>query len=150
MMRCQCSTERIKLSFQRSYFANNSAYSDAQVLRNIYRILHNKTQFYFGILSSRLGYLSGVALGYELDCRRFKSSHGLGIFLLTMASRPALGPIQLPIQWVPGAPSLEVKRPRSEADHSPTSSAVVNECMELYFHYQYVFMAWCSVKKSSR
>jgi len=28
---------------------------------------------------------------------------GLGIFLFTTASKPALGPIQVPIQWVSGA-----------------------------------------------
>jgi hypothetical protein len=43
------------------------------------------------------------------------------IFLLatTAVSRPALGPTQPPIQWVPGALSLGVKRPGREADHSP-------------------------------
>jgi hypothetical protein len=33
------------------------------------------------------------------------------ISLLTTASRPALGPTQTPIQWVPGALSPKVKRP---------------------------------------
>jgi hypothetical protein len=32
-----------------------------------------------------------------------------------------------PIQWVPGALSLGVKRPMREADHSPPSSAEVKE-----------------------
>jgi len=32
-----------------------------------------------------------------------ESRHGLGIFLFTIASRPALGPTQPPIQWLPGA-----------------------------------------------
>jgi hypothetical protein len=50
----------------------------------------------------------------------------LGIFLFTAASRTALGPTQPPIQWVPGAPSLGVKWPGREADHSPSSSAVKN------------------------
>jgi hypothetical protein len=36
-----------------------------------------------------------------------------------------LGPTQPAIQWVPGALSLEVKRPGREADHSPPSSAKV-------------------------
>jgi hypothetical protein len=31
-----------------------------------------------------------------------------------------MGPTQPPIQWVPGAISLGVKRLGSEADHSPT------------------------------
>jgi hypothetical protein len=45
-----------------------------------------------------------------------------------------IGPIQAPIQWVPGALSLGVKRPRREADHSPPSSAEVKEWVELYLH----------------
>jgi hypothetical protein len=38
------------------------------------------------------------------------------------------------MQWVPGALSLEVKRPRREADHLTPSSSEVNECVELYIH----------------
>jgi hypothetical protein len=38
-------------------------------------------------------------------------------------SRTDLGPTQPPIQWVPGALSLGVKRPGGEADYSPPSSA---------------------------
>jgi hypothetical protein len=55
---------------------------------------------------------------YGLDDRGFDSRHGLGIFLFNTASRSALGPTQLPIQRVTGAPSLWVKRPGREADHS--------------------------------
>jgi acyl-CoA thioesterase len=33
-----------------------------------------------------------------------------------------------------GAPSLGVKWPRHEADHSPPSSAEVKECVEQYLH----------------
>jgi hypothetical protein len=57
----------------------------------------------------------------------FDSRRGLGIFLLTTASRTYLGPTQPPIQWVPGTLSLRVKRPGHEADHLPQSSAEVNE-----------------------
>jgi hypothetical protein len=57
----------------------------------------------------------------------FDSRWGLGIFLFTTASRTALGPTQPPIQWVPGALSLWVKRPGREADYSPPSSAEVKE-----------------------
>jgi hypothetical protein len=47
----------------------------------------------------------------------------LGIFLFTTMS--ALGHTQPPIQWVPGALSMGVKRSEPEADHSPPSSAEV-------------------------
>jgi hypothetical protein len=57
------------------------------------------------------------------------------MFLFTTASRTTLGPTQPPIQWVPGALSLRIKRPgRREADHLHPSSAEVKECMELYLH----------------
>jgi hypothetical protein len=71
----------------------------------------------------------GIVLGYRLDDRGsgFDSWQGLRIFLFTMVSRTALGPTQPPIQWVPGAVSLGVKRPGREADHSPPSSAEVKE-----------------------
>jgi hypothetical protein len=86
-------------------------------------------------------------LGYGLNYRgtRVRFPAGLGIFLFTM-SKTALVPTQPPIQLVPGALSLGVKRPGREADHSPPSSAEVKECMELYLHSPYVFMAWCLVK----
>jgi hypothetical protein len=45
-----------------------------------------------------------------------------------------------------GALSLGVKRPEREADHPPPSSVGVKECVELYLHSQYVFIAWCLVK----
>jgi hypothetical protein len=79
----------------------------------------------------------GIALGYGTDDRgsrlRFPGG-GLGIFLFTTASRTALEPTQPPIQWVPGAPSLGVKRPGREVDHSPPSSVEVKECVELCLH----------------
>jgi len=50
---------------------------------------------------------------------------GLGIFLFVTMSRLALGPNQLPIQWVLGALSLGLKRLWREADHSPPYSAEV-------------------------
>jgi hypothetical protein len=40
----------------------------------------------------------------------------------------------LPIQWVPGVISLDVKRPGREADYSPPSTDEVKECVELYLH----------------
>jgi hypothetical protein len=58
----------------------------------------------------------------------------IGVLVFTTASRLALGPTQPPIQRVPGAFCLGVKRPAREADHSPPSSAEVKEYVELYFH----------------
>jgi hypothetical protein len=77
-----------------------------------------------------------IALRYGLDntVLGFYSWWGLGIFLFTTASRTALGSTQPPTQWMPGASSLEIKRPGLEADHSPPSSAEVKEWIELYLH----------------
>jgi hypothetical protein len=75
--------------------------------------------FFFFLLLLLLGWMIGV-IGF--DFRQV-----LGIFLFTTASRMALGPTQPPIQWVPGALSLGIKRPRREADHLPPSSAEVKE-----------------------
>jgi hypothetical protein len=48
-------------------------------------------------------------------------------FLFSMLSRPALGPTQSSIQWVPGALSPGVKPQGCEADHSPPASAGVKK-----------------------
>jgi hypothetical protein len=59
----------------------------------------------------------------------------------TTASRTALGSTQPPIQWVPGALSLGVKRPGREADHSPPSSAEVKNTWNYNYPHQYAFQA---------
>jgi hypothetical protein len=64
----------------------------------------------------------------------FDSRRELGIFLFTIASRPALGPTQPPIQWVLGALSPGVKQPGLQAHHLPPSSSEAKECVELYLH----------------
>jgi hypothetical protein len=66
-------------------------------------------------------HLNSVIQGYGLDDQGFESRQGLGIFLFTTASRPALGLIQPPIQWVPRVLTLGIKRPGREANHSPPS-----------------------------
>jgi hypothetical protein len=73
-------------------------------------------------------------MGWTIGVLGFDSRRGLGIFIFTTVSRTALKPTQPPIQWVTGALSLGVKRPRHEADHSPPFSAEVKECVELYLH----------------
>jgi hypothetical protein len=72
----------------------------------------------------------------------FNSQQGLGIFFFTTVSRTALGPTQPPIQWVLEVLSLGVKRPEREADHSPPSSAEVNNAWSYTSTPPYVFMAW--------
>jgi hypothetical protein len=93
----------------------------------------------------------GISVGYGLDDRGssvlgFDSRRGMGIFLFTTGSRTVVGTTQPPIQWVPGALFLEVKRPRREADHSPPSSAEVKNAWSYTSTPQYVFMAWCLAK----
>jgi hypothetical protein len=64
--------------------------------------------FHFSINNTISG--AGIAqwynAGYGLDERGFESRQGLGIFLFTTVSRPALESTQPPIQWAPGALSL--------------------------------------------
>jgi hypothetical protein len=58
----------------------------------------------------------------------FNSLQGQKIFLLSITSRSELRPIQPPVQWIPEAPYPGLKRPGSEASHSPPYTAkVMNE-----------------------
>ena len=65
----------------------------------------------------------GIATGYGLDGPGIESRWGRDFPHL---SRPALGPTQPPVQWVPGL-SGGKERPGRDADPSPPSSAVVNK-----------------------
>jgi hypothetical protein len=60
----------------------------------------------------------GIATGYGLDDRVVGVRVPVGSIIFSTASRPALRPTQPPIQWVTGALSSGIKRPRREADHS--------------------------------
>jgi hypothetical protein len=68
-----------------------------------------------------------MELGYGLDDRgsRVWFQAGAGNFSLQY---------QTPIQGVPGALSLGVKRPGRVADHSSQPSAEVKEWVKLYLH----------------
>jgi hypothetical protein len=50
----------------------------------------------------------------------------VAIISVASVSRPILGPTQPPVQWVPGLLSPGLKeRPKRDAEHSPPSSAEV-------------------------
>jgi hypothetical protein len=93
---------------------------------------------------------TGIALRYSAELLAgwsgFESRQRPGIFFFTTASRPALGPTQPPVQLVPGALSLGVKRPGREHDHSPPSSAEVKNAWSYTSTPQNAFIAWYSVK----
>jgi hypothetical protein len=55
----------------------------------------------------------------------FDSRQGLDFTFFATSSNPALESTQPTIQGLPGALSLRIKRPGSEADHSPPYSAQV-------------------------
>jgi hypothetical protein len=91
---------------------------------------------YFKVLSQHIR--AQEAQWYSSELRvgwcGFESRQGLGIFLFTTVSRPALAPPpQPPIQWVPGSLSLRVKRPGREADHSPPTSVKVKNAWSYNF-----------------
>jgi hypothetical protein len=93
-----------------------------------------------------------IALGYGLDDwgSRVRFLAGLGIFLFITVSRTALGSIQPPIQWVPRALSLGVKRPGCELTthlHLVPKSRMPGAIHPLT---QYAFMAWCLVKNRDK
>jgi len=73
-----------------------------------------------------------------------RPGRGWEFFSSPPAFIPALGTTQPPIQWVAGVPSLGVKWPGLEADHSPPSSAEMRGGMPPL--PQYAFIAWYSVK----
>jgi hypothetical protein len=92
---------------------------------------NNEMRHFFNldlILYSSGARIAQWATGYRLDDRGgggLESRQGMGIFPFTTTTRLVLGHTQPPIQWIPGAISLGVKRPGREAVHSPPSSSEV-------------------------
>jgi hypothetical protein len=83
------------------------------------------------------------ATSYGLDDRGvgFRVPVGSRNFLFSTSSRPAMEPIQPPIQWVPGAICTGIKRPGREADHSLPNSTEVKKIWIYTTTPPYVFMA---------
>jgi hypothetical protein len=68
-----------------------------------------------------------IATSYVRPRRRSSSPGRVKNFLFSKSYRPALRSTRHSIQRVPGALSPEVKRPGSEFDHSPPTSAEVKK-----------------------
>jgi hypothetical protein len=78
------------------------------------------------------GQLSQFRVWLRIWQPEFYPRQGQRIFLQAFASRPALGPSQPPIQWVPGVLSLGVKRGRSVTLTTPRHLMPRPEWVELY------------------
>jgi hypothetical protein len=84
-----------------------------------------------------------IATGYGVDGRggRSPSPGSVKNFLFSTSPRTALGPTQPPMKWVTWPLSLGVKRPGSEADHSPPAGAEVKKIWIYTSTPLYAFMA---------
>jgi hypothetical protein len=71
---------------------------------------------------------------------------GAGIFVFTAMSRPALGPIQPPIQWVLGTLSPGIKQLGQAADYSPPYSAEVENAWRDTSTPPCFILVWCLIK----
>ena len=86
---------------------------------------------YMHLIIIGLGSVVSIATGYGMDGSGIESRLGRDFPHL---SRPALGPTQPPVQWVPIFPG---GKERPVRDPSPPSSAVGHERVELYLHSPY-------------
>jgi hypothetical protein len=73
------------------------------------------------------------ATDWTIGGSRVRFLVGAGRFYLHYRVQNGSGATQPPIQWVPGALSLGVKRPGREADHSPPSCAEVKKAWSYTF-----------------
>jgi hypothetical protein len=110
----------------------------------LYQLLKN---FYYS-LTEKWGNRDNavsIATGYGLDDRGVGVQVPVGSRILSTSFRPALGPTQPPVEWVPRTLSPALKRQGREADHSPPASAEVKK-MWIYTSIPlYAFMALCVI-----
>jgi hypothetical protein len=101
---------------------------EAKIFKSLDRCSGSDSMTDLKVVMSR-GSSVSIAIGYGLDDWGvgFRVSVGSRIVNFSIPSRPALRPIQLPIQWVPGALSPGVKRQGREAGHSPPTSVEANK-----------------------
>ena len=104
-----------------------------QKCKNIIIYMSHLSSLIFFVLSLNGGWDSavGITIRYGLGGPGIESRWGGRDFL--HPSRPALGPTQPPIQWVPGL-SLGVKQPRRGIEHPLPSGAEVEGRVELYIY----------------
>jgi hypothetical protein len=82
----------------------------------------------------------GIANDYGLE-RGHRSSPGrIKNFHFSVSSRPALGPTQPFMQWVPGILSLGLRQKRLEADHSSRVTTKVKKTLIYTSTPPFVFM----------
>jgi hypothetical protein len=93
---------------------------EASLLCSLFLILSQINEVYTTPTSLRPT-LVGIAIGYGLDDQGVRVRITVGSRIFSTSSRPVLGSIQPPIQWVTG-----LKRPGREVGHSPPASAEVN------------------------
>jgi hypothetical protein len=113
-----------------SYFYEGLIYFERSIGAYIFRHLAWMTYFTYHLVAV-LGAGAAQAVqclttGWTTGRSGFDPRWGQRIFPLASVSRPALGPTQPPVQWVPGVLSPGVKaRQGRDADHSPPCSAEV-------------------------
>jgi hypothetical protein len=102
----------------------------------------------FRVFYQPMPYLHGAVIkvvdivtGYGLDERGDGVRVPVVSRIFSMSSRSAPGPTQPPIQWVPEALPLEVKRHGHKADNSPPGSAEVKKIWSNTSTSPYAFMA---------
>jgi hypothetical protein len=126
-----------------SYFVKHASYSNAGI-RCSKQLLHYPViNFNFILFITKLSRDSavGIATGYGVDDRGVGVRVPVGSIIFSTSSRPALGLIQAPIQWIPGTLSPGVKRPGREPGHSPPTTAEVKKMCIYTSTPPYAFMA---------